>query len=506
MNLRRLLQLVVTSFLSQLLSILNQLLIPPFFLRFYGAGVEMYGEWIALSAAVSYLGTLNYGIQTYANNQMSILYNGGDLEGAKTVQASAFRLLLLLLSSFLLFGLVVFQMPIAGWLKLRHVSALAASWTLYLLIAQFAVQMLFSLLINSYQVVGRLHRGYYWSCLQRLIVILGIAVCVALRSSFVMLAAVQLITLLVCMLVVLVDVRVTAPVLLPSLRYGNWSKVRELIAPSGHFGLIAVMGFLTWQGPVLIIQRLLGPSAVAIFALVRVVFQMSRQIMMIASNIIAQDISILVGKRDWKELQRLYDLSERIVLFLVPTVTLSILVLCPFLFTVWLHQRNISDPLLCILMAAISAVMGLKEHKTQFQFSSNRHESLARWAALGQCVMLMLAVVGIKVWGLVAFLVLWLIWETMQTAWILQLNKALFPAEFKVSMQPVARLAWVMGVGLPLLIWPVYAERSWSLAAVVALGVSTALLFGVISYRLFDVDELRSMISAKLAARFGAAA
>src|ERR1700680_1391026 len=99
MKLGRILQLLLTSFLGQGITVISQLLLPPFFLRFLG--LEVYGEWIALSASVNYLGTLNYGIQTYANNEMTILYNRGDEEGAKTIQASAFRLLLLL---FLLFA------------------------------------------------------------------------------------------------------------------------------------------------------------------------------------------------------------------------------------------------------------------------------------------------------------------------------------------------------------------------------------------------------------------
>ena len=92
MSLRRLLQILLTGFVGQGLSVLSQLLVPPFFFKFYGSGVEVYGEWTALSAAISYLGTLNYGVQTYASNQMTILYGGGDVQGAKAIQASAFRL------------------------------------------------------------------------------------------------------------------------------------------------------------------------------------------------------------------------------------------------------------------------------------------------------------------------------------------------------------------------------------------------------------------------------
>src|SRR5277367_1034832 len=108
MSLRRILQLMLTSFIGQGVSVITQLIIPPFFLHFYSHGLEVYGEWIALSASISYLGTLNYGIQTYSNNQATILYNRGQVDEAKVVQASALRLLLLLMATFMLAGLVVF--------------------------------------------------------------------------------------------------------------------------------------------------------------------------------------------------------------------------------------------------------------------------------------------------------------------------------------------------------------------------------------------------------------
>jgi hypothetical protein len=100
MHLGRILNLFYTSVLGQGIAVVMQLVIPPFFLRFYANGIEVYGEWIALSASVTYLETLNYGIQTYANNQTTILYSGGDVEGAKAIQASAFRLLLLVMLVF----------------------------------------------------------------------------------------------------------------------------------------------------------------------------------------------------------------------------------------------------------------------------------------------------------------------------------------------------------------------------------------------------------------------
>jgi O-antigen/teichoic acid export membrane protein len=500
MNIRRIVQLLFTTLLGQGITIISQLLIPPFFLRFFG--LEVYGEWIALSASVDYLGTLNYGIQNYANNQTTILFNGGDVKGAKDVQASAFRLLLLLFVSFAVIGLVVFFIPVASLLKLKHENAHVASLALYLLILRVAFNMMFSLLANSYMVVGKLHRGNYFQSAQRLFMVLSMAVAIFMHASFPVLAGIQLGSLFLFFFLILIDVRRVAPILLPDLRYGSWKQVREIIKPSGHFGLIAMAGFLTWQGPVLIIQIVLGSAQVGIFQLVRTVFQMSRQILSIASNTISQDITLLVGKNDWRQLRRLYDLSERIVLFLIPIVSIGSLLMCPFLFTVWLHKRAYYDWKLCTMMAIISAVLGIKEHKTQFQSSSNKHEDLSIFILIGYSVMLLVSVATMKFLGLYGFLGTWLIWELIQTQFVLGLNDKMFPEEHRISTQPVVRLTVFMTIAFALSAYPAYREVNWGLAWTVVCAVLVTAAFGIGGYFVFEVDEVRSLLAARFKNRF----
>ena len=492
----------MTSFFGQGISIITQLLIPPLFLHCYPQGIAVYGEWIALSASISYLGTLNYGVQTYANNQMSILYNRGELSEAKAVQASALRLFLSFVLALMVGGVVIFFIPVATWLRLKHVSSAQASLTLYLLLIQMALAMMFGLLTNSYMAIGELHRGNYWSDSQRLFNVLVLSVAILMRASFPTLATIQLVTLVLFFFPVAFDLRRRAPLLLPSLRYGTWRQTLDILLPSGHFGLIAFAGFLTWQGPVILIQRLLGASAVGEFALVRVVFQMSRQILSVASAMVSQDITMFVGQRNWTSLRRLYDLSERVVLFLIPVVSIGSLLMCPFFFTVWLHKRSLYSPLLCILMAIASAVLGIKEHKTQFQSSSNQHEELARFIVPGYLVMLAVSIPAMKQFGLAGFMVAWIAWEIIQTAYVVHLNKNLFPEDVPISTHPLRRLVFFLIPAFGIAIWPAHAEQNMSLVYVVAIAALTSSILGIGSYAVFDLHEVKAIVEGRVRRHF----
>jgi O-antigen/teichoic acid export membrane protein len=501
MKLKRLFQILLATFLSQGVTVISQLLVPPFFLRYYGSGLSVYGEWLALSASVNYLGMLNYGIQTYANNEMTILHNAGNTNGAKAVQANALRLLLGIIAAFAAVGALVFLVPVTSWLKLHHVTPAGAQLALYLLILQIALNMLFSLLTNGYMMVGLPHVGNHMASGQRLLSTFGMAFAIYHHASFAGLAGVQLASLLIFSLVVLIHVKVVVPVLMPNLRFGNWKGVMTILRPSGHFGLISIGGFLTWSMPVILIQRTLGAEVTGIFGLVRTIFQMSRQILMIASSTISQDITEMWGRKDWVQLRRLYDLSERVVLFLIPVVTVGTLLLSPLLFTVWLHKRGMYQPELCFLMAVISGVLGIKEHKTQFQSASNEHAKLSWIIVIGYSVMLLAALAPIHYFGLVGYLVTWLIWEIIQTGMVLRLNERLFPEEYRVETKPLIKLAIFTVVGFAAAAYPAVLEQRLSLPAGIGLALCVVAVLGVAAYQVFGLKDVANLLRSRMKAR-----
>ena len=402
---------------------------------------------------------------------------------------------------FVIGGVSVLWMPVGSWLRLTHVSVFSASLTLYFLLVTMALAMLYSLLYNSYLIIGQLHRGNYWNDGQRLFSVLCLSVALYLRAPFPVLALVQLGTLALFVVLILIDMRRTAPILLPSLAYATWKQMVGLLKPSAYFGLIAMGGFLTWQGPVILIQRILGAQRRGHLCAGAGGLQMSRQLLMVASAMVSQDITLLFGKEDWPTLRRLYDLSERVVMMLIPIVSIGSLLLCPFLFTVWLHKRWVYEPGLCILMAIVSAVLGIKEHKTQFQTSSNQHERFSIVMLIGYSVMLLVAIPAMHWFGLTGFMVTWITWEMIQTIYVLTLNSTLFPPEMHVTHLPFVRLVVFMTVAFALVSWPAYQERVWSLPAVVGFSVAVVAVLAGAAYYVFGINRIKDIVLSRIRRR-----
>ncbi len=149
-------------------------------------------------------------------------------------------------------------------------------------------------------------------------------------------------------------------------------------------------------------------------------------------------------------------------------------------------------------MAAVSAVLGIKEHKTQFQSSSNQHRELSYFALFGYAAMLTVSVFAMKAFALTGFIVTWLVWEIVQTAFILRLNTRLFPSDFNISTRPVTRLAVFLAISFGVAAGPAFLDKNWSLGFSVMVAVGITALLGVASYFLFGANELIVLLTARL--------
>ncbi|WP_150133097.1 lipopolysaccharide biosynthesis protein [Acidisarcina polymorpha] len=479
---------------GQGVTVFSQLLIPPLFLHRSANGIVVYGEWITLSAAVSYFGSLNFGVQTYAANQMSIHRNRGELEECKRVQASALRLLQWMMLALLPIAGLIALLPVARWLHLRTIGGREAKLVLELFVAQIFALMVFSLFANSFMAVNRAHRGTNWNNGLRLASAAVLAVLIWRRASFASMAASQVSMTVLFGLLLMLDLHRTAPELVPSPRYASNEVMRGMLKPSWHFTVLSLTGFLTWQAPILLMQRVLGPAAVAVFALTRTVFTMSRQALAVASYSIGPEITSLVGRKDWKQLRRLYDLSERIVLLLVPTVSVATLLASPWLLAVWLHRRSLYEPGLCMLMALTSAAMGIKEHKYQFQSSSNQHADLSKVLFLAYGAVLLVSAITMRYFGVLGFMIAWLVAETAQTIAIVRMNKKMFPADYGITAKPILRLTGVLSIVFAGAVYPAFQAPQESLPIILIVAVLYTLATALLCYWVFGVSEVTQLV------------
>ncbi len=355
---------------SNVVNLTTKLLLPPIFL--YKYGTTLYGEWIVLSGAVAYLSTLNFGIQTYVTQDLTIRYHQGDMQRYHLQQSTALRILLAILGSAALAALVIFALPVHHLLRLT-ISQSMASLALYLLALQVLCGVLFGYFTGMYTVLSRAHTGVFWANGLRLTMVLATSTGAWMRLSFSMLAGLQLGTYLIGTLLILLHVRRIAPEIFPQMQHWDRSAVRGILRPSGYFGLISMSTFLSYEVPILILQREVGPFVVVAFTVMRTIFSMCRQILNAPTQAMAPEITRLFGREEWAPLSQLYRYSERLLFAILPVANLGMLLLSPVLLGLWLHKPQLFSVVPYVWMAAISITLSAKEHKFQFQYATNTH-------------------------------------------------------------------------------------------------------------------------------------
>ena len=158
---QRILKMLGALGTSMGLTILTQLLLPPAFLHYYG--VSRYGEWLVLSGTLSYLSTLNFGITTFASNELTILHKRGDLARYRALQASTLALSLIMISIGLLASSLVFVVPIAQLLHLSTMTQSEVALTAFFLGIQTVVSILSGYYNSLFMVIEETHRGLSWA-------------------------------------------------------------------------------------------------------------------------------------------------------------------------------------------------------------------------------------------------------------------------------------------------------------------------------------------------------
>ena len=163
-----------------------------------------------------------------------------------------------------------------------------------------------------------------------------------------------------------------------------------------------------------------------------------------------------------------------------------------------MHKRaELFSPYPYVLSAAISMVISLKEHKYQFQFSTNTHEELARVMFFSYIGMILVSVGAVHLLGIVGFLWTWLAVEILQIARIVRLNRKLFAQFEELELKYLRRLAALCVVSL--LVSLALLEKTATLPILWQIGTSLLLttLLTAVSWPLFGVGQVLRTMTAQ---------
>lgn len=399
--LKRLLKSISAIFAGQFLNVVGNLLLVPLFLSRWSS--DMYGEWMALSAVVAYFGVTELGMNSAAANAMTATYVRGDLGRYQYLQGSATAFYVgMALTVSLLFGFLTALLPIPAWIGIRHISPTVAAWVAWLLAVRILWQIPALQLGIIYRSTGNLAATQWFLNLQCLGLLAVTATVLLLQGGALSLALWGAAPMIVVTAGAWFSLRRSHPELLPKLSEARIAGLRELLSPSLLFGLIMLSTTLTLQGPVLLVSKALGGTAVALLVTTRTLANVIRQ--MVAPVQVAL----------WPELTRLDALGAEPTLRLghrllvIGSVTLSAAFAGALWFegasvmAVWTRGTLAADLWLLRIFLIAIVLQATWLPSALFMMASNRHRRLAHSYFISAVLTLAPIALLIRPYGLLA--------------------------------------------------------------------------------------------------------
>jgi O-antigen/teichoic acid export membrane protein len=507
---RLILKNLAAIFTSNVISVLVTLITPALFIPLYGK--VLYADWLVLSSSVSYLSNLNFGLQTFVNQDLAVRYGRGEREGYHVQQSTALRALLGIALVAAVACLGIYLLPVEHILNLQMPDGgLMTHWQASTAVYFIALQVLTGSLLYGYfggafMGVGLAHRGSNWNNAQRFANAGLLWLLVILHQPLYILAIAQWLLYVVMLFALLFDLKRKAPQIFPSLRYWDGAAFRAMLKPSAHFALMYGSNWITYELPLILLQRLAGPVSTVIFSLGRQVFSSGRQVLTGLTQSIGPEITRIFGVSDWPRLYKLYDYTERVIFALIAVVNIPLLVFSPILLHFWLHKSSagLFDLHVYLLLAITATVICIKEHKMQFQLSTNSHIQFSRVMFSSYLAMVLVAILTIRWYGLVGWVATWLATEVLQVIAVVHLNRKLFAAYERLSLGYIAKLAALAVAGFSVGFYLLRAEiaGNWGLGRSLGPDIAELVVMMGLSWYFFHLSQLSGFIKEKVQGKF----
>ena len=264
---RRAFLAMTTSGVSKLVSISAGLITVPLTLKYLGA--ERYGLWITISSVIAMLGFSDLGINNGLLNGISRAHGKNDRELARQYVSSAFFLLTAIAIAIgIVFAALYHWIPWGSLFRVQSTQALAEAGP------AVAIFMGFFLLNIPVGIVTRVQAGYQdgysaglWSSLGSVLCLTSLLLVIHFRGSLpVLVLAMAGAPVLALLLNGTVLFAVQRPWLLPSWSCVTTDASKDLWRLGMLFFTLQLAVAISYSSDNLVIARILGPQAVAQYA------------------------------------------------------------------------------------------------------------------------------------------------------------------------------------------------------------------------------------------------
>ncbi len=424
---------------SQAVTIIIQFASVPIFLLYWD--VDLYGEWLILSAIPSYLLMSDLGFGGTAAREMAMLVSGDRRDKALCVfQSVWFLITLISLALILASSVALYLMPIGEWFHFNVMEKGVVTAVLVMMIFQVLLNLQGQLLYAGYNSEGHYGLGTIWLSFIRLSEFIVQMLAIMLGYGPLEVVVVALIARSICTLLMRWHLKRVAPWIVYGIAHLEWLEIKRLTTPAISALAFPLGQALNLQGARIIVGVVMGPVMVVTFASLRTLTRFIAMSLGMINRISQPEISISYGKRDIHMMRNLYRKSCQLALW--GGIFLCVLMYFSggYIFEFWTAGKVIMDDNLFLVMLCASALQSLWTAAMVVLFATNQHSKVAIGFIFCNLFYLILSYFLLKYFGVVEMMLALAAGEATMLILILPSSLRFVGDSFKGFMSEVITL------------------------------------------------------------------
>jgi O-antigen/teichoic acid export membrane protein len=365
----------LANILGQALNTVGQLAQVPILLSSWGT--QTYGEWLALSAMVAYLATLDLGMQTYVVNRLNQCHALGETgEYTRVLHTGLLVNTVIPFTGFLIALPVIFYAPLGSWLQLRATDHDTAAWVTALLSLQVVYSIGYGMIFGIYRTIGEYARGQMVSNV-RYALNLVLTICVAVAGGRLMaLASTQLALIVVTTVAIYIDIRRRHPSIRIGLSQADWRLGWQFLLPSLTFLAIQLVSALLIHGSTVLVSAMFGAAALVVFATLRTLTNMVKQAAATVQLALWPEFTTLDALSQVNALRTLHLLGTKIVMTVAVCASVFLLTAGDRVIEFWTRGRVQYDHDLMLAFCVLACSQSHSFCTSVLMSASNRQKTL----------------------------------------------------------------------------------------------------------------------------------
>jgi len=355
-------------------NLFSQIVLVPFFITYWG--IDLYADWIALTAISSFFSMSDIGLNTVTANQYSICYNNGNEKKCNSLLANNIILILSIWVLCIIIGTIVFKIvDIKNVMNLRIVSSQTGYAVLFLLISKIFISMLSSVYTAIYRAKSMAYKTFFISNTSRLLDALILLVGILLNLNIALIAFLYCIPSILQFFYYAVDSR---------LRYNSkihlnafdFKLFKKILVPSVSFMSFPLGYAIIMQGFTLIVNKFFGAESVVLYNTTRTICNFLKVIPNAIKNATWPEFTIAFAKSNTLRMMNLYKKTIILSLLFVILAAIILLTFGDVIYQIWTKNAVEFNFLLMLTYMTSIFFNSVWETSGMALMATNRHTRL----------------------------------------------------------------------------------------------------------------------------------